>query len=230
MLDPTNIDAAKVKDSYRVADLPRITPEQEQFGFMPNVEALRVGDLLLAKRLRPDTGTRLVQTAQDFHGAVGAEWTHAAIYAGEWRIFEANPKTNISTGRLDSWIPQTTILVRRPILFGHMTEMEGRLAGAKLALEAAMLQTDGRYGMGSLVSVGLRLLSNYVPGMSSSPPELQNSSIICSGLYAKCYAITTGNSLMSAEQIRTDEPVTPQLLSRVTSLETIEIGWRKLIP
>ncbi len=230
MLDPTNIDAAKVLDTYRIADLPRITPQQEQFGFMPNVEALRVGDLLLAKRLQPDTGTRLIRRAQDAHGTLGSQWSHAAIYAGEWRIFEANPKTNISTGRLDSWIPQTTILVRRPALFSQMPETEGKLAGARLALEAAMLQTNGRYGMAAAFGVGVRLVTNYVPGLSSAPPELQNASIICSGLYAKCYAITTRSSLMSAEQIRTDEPVTPQLLSRVTSLETIEIGWRRLVP
>lgn len=196
---------------------------------MPDVDSLRVGDLLLAQRLELDVGTAVILGVQATRGQ-GAVWSHAAIYAGEWRLFEANPKTNISTGRLDAWVPNTRILVRRPTAFMQDgDEAQARLLGAKLALEAAMMQTTGIYGSKSLLDVGMRLLGNLRPNPRPMPPEMMADGIICSGLYAKCYAIVAGGSLMSAEQIRTDEPVTPELLSRVTSLQTLEVGWRKLI-
>lgn len=230
MLDPTNVPPEQVVGSYSEDDIPNITAAHRSFGYLPDVSSLRPGDLLLVQRLDgADVGTSAIKLAQSKKRVATSAFTHAAIYAGQWRVFEANPKTNISTGRLIDWIPNSKILVRRPVAFSQLPDLEGRLLGSELALEAAMLQSTGRYGMKAALDVGIRLVLGRIPGVDHTPPEMRGDSIICSGLYAKCFAITMRQSLLSAEQIRTDEPVTPELLARLPSLETIAVNWRKLV-
>jgi hypothetical protein len=230
MLDPTNVRPEQVVGSYSEDDIPNITAAHRSFGYLPDVSSLRPGDLLLIQRIGgADIGTSAIRFAQRNKRVATSDFTHAGIYAGQWRVFEANPKTNISTGRLIDWIPNSKILVRRPVIFNGLPELEGRMLGAELALEAAMLQSTGRYGMKAALDVGLRLVLGRIPGLDHTPAEMRNDSIICSGLYAKCFAITMRQSLLSAEQIRTDEPITPELLARLPSLETIEVNWRNLV-
>lgn len=232
MLDPLNITPAVITGQVKKGDLPNLTQEQVDFGFVPDVTGLRAGDLILFQPLVPSFAqTGIINAQKPQYAAPTGEqtWTHAAVYLKDWRLIEAVPGDHVTHGNLLSSVPNCRILVRRPALFTQKTPAEAELLGMQLALEAALHLGVARYGLVAAMLIKLRIKSPTIR-LPQKYSEMKANSIICSGLYAKCFQIAaSGNSLMTAEMLRNDVPVTPFLLSQVSSLTDVAVGWSKLV-
>ena len=221
MLDPTNVTAAQVTGTFPKGDLPKLTEKQLQFGHVPDLTALRPGDLILKQAIKPGGFERMIAFGLRRTQPLAGHWTHAAMYVKEWRIIEAQPFKNVSAGDLLTWLPGYKILVRRPLHFHQMQADRGLLAGYEMVAEAALLMGEGRYGY---LAAGAAST-----GSKRSGNGTRNDELICSGLYAKCFSVSTGQQLLTPNQNRTDHPITPPLLAGLTSLVTVNVGWLKLV-
>lgn len=228
MLDPSSVRPEQVTGEMPSSHLPVLTEAQRQFGYVPDVASLLPGDLILTRTLKPDLGTIAIEAAQRLQNSNTAMWTHAAIYATDWRVFEATPKQNVASGNMLSWLPHTRISIRRPASFYDLSPHEAEVAGLRLVMEAALLQHKAKYGLLAAGAIGLRLMDRLRrPTTISKGTEAE--SIICSGLYAKCYSISTGSQLLTTDMIRSEEPITPGLLAGLNTLRAVDVGWLKLV-
>lgn len=159
---------------------------------------------------------------------ITSEWTLAAVYARDWRFIEATPEDDVVNGTILQWVPNAKILVRRPTLFQTLSAEAAYRLGMAIALEAAMLQGVAVYGKDEAVGIWSRL-SEKRRRMFAPKNETHTRSIVCSGLYAKCFNIATQVQLLTYEMQRNDEPITPVLLANVTALYDVKIGWAKLV-
>lgn len=228
MLDPGNILDEQIVGTVATGNLPALTDVQKNFGYVPDVSQLRPGDLLLTRTSKFDLGAVGIELTQRLQNPATAQWTHAAIYAGDWRVFEATPNSNVASANIVSWMPHTKIMARRPAAFAEMSEADALVVGLRLVVEAALLQSNASYGKSAAGMIPLRLFwrgKNKGPAIS----ETANASIICSGLYVKCFSLSTGAQLLPLEMLRTDEPITPALLAGIDTLQTLNIGWNKLV-
>ncbi|KAA0070013.1 NlpC/P60 family protein [Tardiphaga sp. P9-11] len=232
MLDPLNITPAVITGQVKKGDLPNLTQEQIDFGFVPDITGLRAGDLILLQPLEPSKAQTEIINAQkpQYVAPAGTQtWTHAAVYLKDWRLIEAVPGDHVTHGNLLASVPNSRILVRRPALFTQKAPSEAELLGMQLALEAALHLGVARYGLVAAFLIKFRIKSPTIR-LPQKYSELKSDSIICSGLYAKCFQIAaSGNSLLTADMQRNDVPVTPFLLSQVSSLTDIKVGWSKLV-
>lgn len=232
ILDPTSIRPEDVTGEIRRGNFPSLSQEQLRFGFLPNLDRLQVGDLLLTQPIaRNQVAARVSQRAQSNQYVDGAQWTHAAIYVHDWRVIEATPENNVANGTILAWVPGRKILVRRPTALIGMQPSKARFRGMQIALEAAMLKGEAEYGLKSAIGVYFRLgrfrpLAAY---RRPQPDEMSKTSIICSGLYAKCYYVAMEQSLLTVEMQRSEEPVTPELLARISTLSDVSVGWSRIV-
>ncbi len=103
ILDPTNVQPRQITGSIRKRDVPSLTPKQLAFGFLPNIERIKPGYLLLTQSIgKGGTFEFAIREAQKLQFSERYEWTHAAIYAQTWRVIEATPENNVSDGDLMS--------------------------------------------------------------------------------------------------------------------------------
>jgi hypothetical protein len=231
MLNPLDITPGLITGTVKLGDLPALTDEQIRFGFVPDISKLRAGDLILTKAIDPSAAQRQitdVQTQQYAQRLANAEWTHAAIYVRDWRVIEATPGNNVAHGDMLSWIPSYCLRVRRPTIYNTKTPAEAEMLGMSLALEAALQLGVARYGILAALAIKLRL-KPHRPRLLAKHSETNSNSIICSGLYAKCFQISSQASLLTNTMQRHDEPITPRLLSEISTLEDVPIGWAKLV-
>lgn len=228
MLDPREVRPEQVTGKIPVAHLPVLTERQREFGYVPDLSSLRPGDLILTRTLNFNVGTILIEQTQRLQNPATAVWTHAAIYATDWRVFEATPRSDIASGNMLSWMPDTSILVRRPVDFDRLETMEANILGLKLVMEAALLQSKARYGLLAAGGIPFRLLDKARAAWFPAK-ETDAVNIICSGLYAKCFSVSCGGHLLTRDMLRSDEPITPSLLAGLETLRTVNVGWLELV-
>lgn len=204
-----------------------MTPELEALGYVPNYKNIRPGDVLLYQRIVPNGTSRIVHVGQA--NQRNNTWYHAAICIAQWRIVEARVVNNVSNDVLTRCVHNHRILVRRPRMFTEISEDQAEILGLKIAVEAAMHQGIAKYGIRAAISTKLRLSKQWRRRVkSNSGPELNPESIICSGLYARCYNLATGKFIQTVEDLRTAEPITPAFLVGTSQLMDVKVGWLRL--
>lgn len=229
MLDPTTLDTSTITKTINKGDLPSLTKRQLNFGYVPDISALHPGDLLLTQNVgKSDIVSVCINWAQKPQYSENGLWTHAAVYAKDWRFIEATPENNVSNGTLLQWIPDTKILVRRPTFFKTLSPHDAYATGMAIALEAAMLQGVGIYGKDEAIGIWARLLDRTRRKLTTRS-ETSREALVCSGLYAKCFNIATQVQLLTYEMQRNDEPITPALLANISTFYDVDIGWVKLV-
>lgn len=229
ILDPTNVLPGQIRGKYPKGDLPNLTQEQLEFGLVPDKDQIKPGDLLLTRSIqKKGLSSSAIREAQHAQYSDRTSWTHAAIYAQDWRVIEATPAKNVSSVNIIGWLPHTKILVRRPKAFENMQDSDALLYGMSIALEAAMFQGVAAYSMKSALGI-FRRVTGTMKSVFVDHDETDTRSIVCSGLYAKCYGIARQVSLLTPDMQRQNTPVTPALLANVSSLYDVDVGWMQLI-
>ena len=229
MLDPRSVRPDQVTGTVSSGNLPKLSPAQAKFGYVPDRSSLRPGDLLLTRTLDFELTSAGISFTQRLQRNEHTDWTHAAIYADDWRVFEATPESNVASANIVNWMPNTAIMVRRPVKFDHLSKDDAMLAGMRLVMEAALMQGNATYGKTTAAMILLRVLKAFRNIPAPVQAEQKAGSIICSGLYAKCFNITTGEHLTPKEMLRSDEPVTPALLAGLDTLRPVDIGWCRIV-
>lgn len=75
--------------------IQRLPDEFVRLGYIPNATLLEPGDLILSEE-KWTSRQRSIETAQsNFQTASHARWTHAAIYAGWWKVCTATHRRGV---------------------------------------------------------------------------------------------------------------------------------------
>lgn len=225
-LDPAS---ARANSSGRLDDcsIPAgIEDSHVAFGYLPNVGPLLPGDLILTNG-RSSASTTIARAQRRLY-PLAAEWTNAAIYAGDWRIIEAVPVSDIRFASLLDYVPACKLLFRRPNHVMRLEDSEARNVGLRIVAEATKRVGTARYGFVQAAKVGSSLLRGEgVP--TETRDESSTERLICSQLYAKCVQIVIGEWLTAPEVLLSrDVLVSPAMLAATPKMTTLDIRWAAL--
>jgi hypothetical protein len=211
-LDPHAM-TAPVKESS-VETLPYHT---RNFGYVPDVAALRPGDLLLFRNVRPNCISRLIGDAQRRAGfsLSHSRWTHVAVFLYDDLMVEAVPGHGVAPRSLYDYVPQRVIRVRRRADLGDVERYEVALR--------ALRKLGARYSHFGVVASAWY----FVRGLWNRPDFGGfRHIVICSEIFHDAYAEATRSLLRDCP---VDAPVTPAHLSATPDLEDVEVGWVKVV-
>ncbi len=213
-LDPVNFD----RESCPSWVPHTLHKNVREFGFYPDIGALRPGDLILVRNLKGNLSHRVIEAVQKNLGyhERDYQWHHAAVYLGiEGSICEAD-LDGVRYGSMDRYSTGNHFIrVRRPL--GLSDDQRWQIALKSL------IELNKGYSFGHLWE--LLKLSRYkigrIPATRLKPPE---SAKICSQLYADAFAKVTLELLSS----RDNGEITPACLSRSEKLEDVPINWVRI--
>jgi len=212
IIDPNNRGNPKGEKAFA-----QISPEARQFGYVPDLEYCKAGDLILSHSVARDyIETGIINTqlkaglAED-----DSRWTHAAVYLYEDFILEADPKLGVRSRSLYSDVPGSCFRVRRR---QNLKEADRY----KIAL-CAQRMLGMRYDLGAALSLGLRARVSEMWNRYWAPR--MKKEIICSQVFYDAYAEITRHFLSSCPT----HGVMPAHLSATSDLEDISVPWLKII-
>ena len=212
-LDPNNIGQPTPTKSVPF-QLPR---KVWAFGYIPDFDLWRPGDLLLFSAVKPTLGQNIVIKTQERLGYAGenAKWHHAAVYIGDHYMCEARP-FGIRYHLVVDNVPAFRIRVRRDC----QLSMDERF---RVAIRALMRLTR-RYSFISASTAWLR--SWYNDGYTLIAPGTQRhgNAAICSQLFHEAYMEVTSRILVQ----NTSQIVLPADLSACQNLSDVRCTWSKL--
>jgi hypothetical protein len=211
VIDPDHVGAP-------VGEVSRpILPERvRRFGFIPDLDALSPGDLILFRDRSSTLVGRAITSVQradgfsDEHSA----WTHVAIFLYDDFIVEAVPWPGIRTRSIYSDFPGRIMRVRRA------PDLEER-ERYRIALRA-LRNLGARYSLLSALGLGWRTLTSSrdaVASVSFGP------AVICSKVYYDAHFEITRRGLRNCP---VDRPVTPAHLSATSDLDDVHVGWLRV--
>lgn len=208
-----------------------LSPGHVEFGFLPNINNLKPGDLILTSCIEPSSPNKVMRLLQRRQTSTTSEWTHAAVYAGGWTVIEAVPFNKsgkgVRIGSLIEYVPNHRLRFRRPKILINKETHEAEIMGLKIALQAALRVPNSSYGHVKIAQVGITLLKGIRYQYDPKNEEDRNN-ILCSGLYSKCVSIATGQFIQPEAFITEDQPITPAMLAGASTMETLNVGWAKL--
>ena len=208
-LDPSRVQGAQLHP-----DPPdELPPSVRAFGFVPTLDRLRAGDLLLVSPLKSNLVAGAIQTVQLLAGFVEthARWHHAAVYVGNDLICEAQV-TGVVTESLYKYCTGDCLL-----RFRRDNGMQA-LDSCRLALEVA-LKLKYRYSWASILQLLWQAHAGW--GSRAAPRRLSARATICSQLYADAYGVVTKSTLDSSATVG----VTPAHLAANRTLADIPMDW-----
>ena len=214
------LDPAKTSLAVPHPDPPgeQLPPEVRDFGFIPDLDALRPGDVLLVSDTREPFISRQITAVQrkagfdDWH----SQWHHAAVYVGNNLICEAQRKGVQA-------VPIFRYLTGKHRLRVRRDPNIDELVGYKLALAAA-LKLKYRYSLASVVQLYFQAKSWGWNGSSGAPRVVSDRATICSQLFADAYGVATEKTL----DIKASPAVSPAHLSTNKTLADVHINWLSL--
>jgi hypothetical protein len=188
------------------------------FGFVPDIDALRPGDLLLFTAVKPSLIQRCICWAQSgqFHDD-HARWHHVAMYIGRGRICEATILEGVRIAEIYNYIPGSVIRVRR------CPKLAADDEGARDVAFEALSRLGRRYSIETLWRILKRMRLKNLPrpyAVAATRPTH-----VCSGLYADAF---TQSSMRVVCNGGGGIP-TPADLSITDILEDVKIEWLRLI-
>jgi hypothetical protein len=207
------LDAAKTSQTVDTITIPLLDPKLRAFGFVPDIDGLLPGDLILYAQT--DAIAKAIQRAQVAAGfaEADAQWSHAAVYLDQGYIAEAIPFGGVRQSSIYS-VPDGLLRFRR---LSGLSDIDRY----RIALRA--LSKLGRpYSVGGIPKLGLRMFTGL--WRRHATPD-QKGIVICSQVYHDSVVEITRTFL---QQCPVDAPVTPAHLSCSPSMTDISVGWRRL--
>ena len=222
MLDPENV--AKITNTVYIGDLTKLPNAVTKFGYVPDIARLWPGDLILTQK-SPRTFP-LNKTFQKVTTNVGHEWTHAAIYLGDYQIIEATTK-GVHINTLFSCIPKSKMRVRR-LNLPNTQQHKKKIIGYKIALNSTMSLHGGKYGLSALMLNAYNSIFNKKKNRTRHVDEKGETSLICSGLYAKSVVVAAGIHVEPTNVIAEGKIITPAILASSSKLHDVGITWAEI--
>jgi hypothetical protein len=204
--------------------IPHPDPPSEQlplavrsFGYMPSLDALRPGDVLLVSAIHKPFVSRAIERVQLKAGfdAWHAQWHHAAVYVGNNLVCEAQ-LGGVRTASIFKYTAGTHLLRFR------RDPGVDELDSCKIALEASLKLKYG-YNWASVLQLLLQANTGWSGG-SGKPRQLSDRATICSQLYADAYGVVTASTLDS----RAEAGISPAHLSVNKTLVDIAMTWMSM--
>ena len=227
LLDPQDRDRPSglliTGDPVSVGDIPNATAELLAFGHIPNFDRLLPGDLVLMSGI-PEPS--IISRGQAKQFPQTAEWTHAAIFVPPLSLIEAT-RRGIGVANFLDYVPENKFRVRRPHSLLATDPLRAELGGTKIVLETALRMSTAKYGIARLFEIFLTIRDKAAYRFSKMEEESVRG-IICSGLYTRAVKLALGEDLVPNDLRKLDIPVTPAMLAGISTLATIQVGYRKL--
>lgn len=207
--------------------IPYLTTALYNFGYIPDISRILPGDLILVSRINPGISGRLITASQALLFASGCEWTHAAIYIGDYTIIEANPFKGIHKNVIFSYVPAYRICVRR------LEQVAGSggdayLMGLQLALEAALRMPKSWYPFKWLWSFIRDCLARPIARFNLNRRIRFANYHVCSSLFAACAMERHGVNVVSTDSLSSSLNVCPAMLRHSRQLVDVDVGWSRL--
>jgi len=210
------IDPALAENTDKLAVIfdTQISPDVRTFGYIPDMDKLLPGDLLLFSTIKPSRITRFISTAQLNSGFSDehARWTHAAVHIANGRMVEAVPVGGVKFGFLFDRILTSLVCVRR-------RENLTKLQRAEICIN--VLSRLGKSYSMSYIWRTRKLLSNR---FHWDPIHNDDKPNICSMLYSDAF-IASNIDLVVRRQ---SSGISPAHLSATTTLDDIKVDWMRL--
>lgn len=180
--------------------------------YVPNLSDWRLGDILLAK------GTGLVgvgiQLGQSItarpHMALGAAWTHAAIYVGGGMVVDATGKLGVDEQSLWNYVE------RRPITLRRITDP------AVTRAEIDDIAACARTHIGEPYSTLQVILAKLGWGTAQTP---NRNALYCSTFVGLVVTEATQVELASKKRY---QPLYPGVLATHPGLTSVPLEWRNI--
>lgn len=212
LLDPTDLAGARPPQTSQPHTLP---PAVRQFGYVPDFDEWRAGDLVLFSTTSPNlfqrhivkTQIKLNYTEED------ARWHHAAVYIGDTYLCEARPGGVRYHPVVETLDGATSLRLRRD---PNLAQDQRFLLAIK-----ALLRLSRPY---SYASVFRAFLRPFNPRRFVRFLLPRGRTLICSQLFHDAYIEATGSVLVE----RADIDPTPAALSATTRLDDVSLHWRCL--
>jgi hypothetical protein len=213
-LDPSNIN----HESCASWVPHTLHADVREFGFYPDVNLLKPGDLILVRNLKGNISHKVIEAVQKNLGyhERDYQWHHAAVYLGiAGSICEAD-LDGVRYASIDRYSTGShCIRIRRP---RNLSENQRWQIAIK-----SLIELNKSYSFGHLWE--LFKLSRFrlgrIPATRLKPPE---SAKICSQLYADAFAKVTLGLLSSND----NGEITPACLSRTEKLEDVHVNWVRI--
>ena len=224
ILDAHKVEAHQVHPDPFDANEP--FPDQiRKVGYVPHLDDLQPGDLILtAGQTKFDGVARGISFIQGQGGYLPehAQWTHAAVYAGNLFLICQATRKGVGLGNLLDSLPNSKLRVRRGVAEGRYIDRE---MGWKIAL-FSMARLTQAYDFSHAAETGKLAAGKGFSGYrAESPKDLNRADeAICSELFQDAYWRATGVRL----QHRLSLEVTPAFMSATPLLKDVECRCRKL--
>lgn len=211
LLDPRCTGSARAPKS-QPSTLPSAVRD---FGFIPDFDDWRPGDLLLVSKVTPGVIERQIVSTQLRLGHAGrdARWHHAAVYIGDGYLCEARPGGVRYHPVVESVDLNTLLRIRRNF------DLNGD-EPYRIAIRALM-RLSRPYSFGSIAQAFFQPLN---PGRFVVALQPRRRALICSQLFHDAYAEVAGTNLVD----RLDKPIVPSELSATSNLNDVQIHWVRL--
>lgn len=213
-LDPQRV-ASAVLPPDRVGPLPE---KVRKFGRIPDLLALRAGDLILSSPISSRIGESIAAVQQKAGYSVGdARWTHAAVYLGVRDcIVEAVPRDGVRFASLWDRATDHLLRFRRPVAAAAEP-----VVGWQISVNAALL-VGTSYSFSEILQIFGRARQGWWKTHATTP-RLKDA-LICSVVYGDAFSAATGLTLRNEGAKETS----PAFLSHTKLLIDIPISWRSV--
>lgn len=215
------LDPSKTFHAVQHPDPPGVLqPRARKFGFVPSLDKLRPGDLLLVSQIKAPFVSRTIRAVQAKAGFddLDGEWHHAAVWVGNDLLCEAQGSGVRTRAIYDYCAGTHKLRFRRP---PDLSDLDSAL----LALEAALKIRYG-YNRRAIFELWLQANTGWGRVNGDRPKPLSPRATICSQLYADAYGLITRRTLDAQAVLG----VTPAHLSASKLLVDIEMQWYAIDP
>jgi hypothetical protein len=212
---PLWLDPRKAPGSPQHPDPPNeLPPDVRAFGYIPSLENLLPGDVLLVCAVKPGWVSKAIQRVQEKagHTASDSRWHHAAVYLGDATLCEAVGGGVRISSVYDYSDGNHLLCFRRD---PKLTEIERY----RVALNAALKLKYG-YSRRSIVRLYWKSFRGWNK-RDSAPRILGERTTICSQLYADALGVVTKRTFDS----NATTGVAPVHLFEAKQLDTVPMTW-----
>lgn len=211
-IDPELASKASTTE-ITIAVLP---PPVREFGFVPNLQQLLPGDLILSRSRSPGILDRAIVASQKKGFAdADARWTHAAVFIGGDELVEALPTKGIVLHSIYSYVPSEVMRVRRmPDISDSKRHKIANYATKNLGK---------RYSVFNAMKLGTDLFFRHL--WNKDALRSNRYIVICSQLYFDSILEIMKNRL---DGCPTEFPTTPAHLSATSDLSDVAVDWLRI--
>lgn len=213
VLDPRRASGESAGEFYPRKSLPR---HIRDFGYVPDESQILPGDLVLFSALEPSLVSRAIIKSQTVGGynAADARWHHVACYLGDMRICEAQIWKGVRITELYDYVGEYLLRVRRDPSLSTDERWQ-------LALQC-VYELRKAYGFLALPRLWYQSKRGF---WHHNIRQKSAIAMVCSDLYSKAYALTTGRLLVKGSLNIT----IPADLSSTPCLNDMPVSWRRIV-